>query len=86
MSKCQVIVSDGITLGHPCCGEFCCMTPLANNQDHFCPIHYALHNVCSVVGCNELIVDGTKSCTHPKHQTMERLKFQKGKAAFTLRD
>ncbi|KIJ99127.1 hypothetical protein K443DRAFT_46669, partial [Laccaria amethystina LaAM-08-1] len=84
--KCQVIVTNGITLGHLYWGEFRCTTPLANNQDHFCPMHYALHNVCSVVGCNKPIVNGTKSCAHPEHQTMERLKFQKGKAAFTLRD
>ncbi|KAI0039532.1 hypothetical protein FA95DRAFT_1585268 [Auriscalpium vulgare] len=63
MRKCQPIVVDGITLGHPCCGVFGCKVPLANNRHRFCPVHTPLHYVCAVNGCDSPVVPGSKTCS-----------------------
>ncbi|KAF8168554.1 hypothetical protein B0H34DRAFT_779819 [Crassisporium funariophilum] len=86
LAKCQVVVSDGLTLGHPSCGVFCCTNPLANNRLQFCPIHDELHHICAITGCNSPVVPGTKSCLNDNHQKMERLHYEKGKAAFTHKE
>jgi hypothetical protein len=45
IEKLRVIVTDGITIGHPCCGVAHCSQPLEHNKDHFCiskrPLHLA---------------------------------------------
>jgi CxC6 like cysteine cluster associated with KDZ transposases len=82
--KCQVIVGDGINMGHPCCGIFRCITALANNRHRFCPIHFTNHCICAVVGCSLPVVEDSKTCSLPEHQEMERLNKARGKAAFTL--
>src|SRR6266567_1204624 len=84
--KCQVVVSNGLTMGHPCCGEFQCTIPLANNWDHFCPKHFNSHNICAIMGYEQSVIIGKKSCTIPEHQQMEQLQLEKGKAAFMLKE
>lgn len=82
--KCQVIVTDGVALGHPCCGVFRCTNPLQNNRHRFCEAHYGNHNICAIADCTEAVEVDTKTCSIPAHQAMERLHVEKGKAAFTL--
>jgi hypothetical protein len=82
--KCQVILSDGLTLGHPCCGVFRCTEPLLNNKHRYCATHAHQNTLCAVVDCNNSIVVGTKSCSRPDHQEMERLYLEKGKSIRTL--
>ena len=84
--KCQVVVSDGLTMGHPCCGEFRCTIPLANNRDRFCPMHFNSHDICAITGCEQPVIIGKKSCAIPEHQQMEQLQLEKGKAAFMLKE
>ncbi|KAJ7114482.1 hypothetical protein C8R44DRAFT_566628, partial [Mycena epipterygia] len=84
--KCQVIVSDGLNMGFPCCGSFRCTDPLANNRHRFCPEHFDLHGVCVIEGCNNLVAPNTKTCTLSEHAKMERLHCERGKAAFSLKD
>ena len=87
LDKCQVVVTDGLTMGHPCCGSFRCTIPLHNNRDRFCPKHYNLHDIiCAITDCTEPVVEGMKSCGNLEHQKMERLQSEKGKAAFTLKE
>ncbi|KAJ7227279.1 hypothetical protein GGX14DRAFT_629178 [Mycena pura] len=43
--KCQVIVSDGLNMGFPCCGQFRCTNPLTNNRHRFCTQHFGLHDL-----------------------------------------
>ena len=86
LEKCQVAVTDGLTLGHPRCGIHGCRNPLLNNRDQYCEAHYQQHGICAVSGCNEPVLEGRKACCIPGHQRMESLRFQKGKAAFTLKE
>ncbi|KAJ7677444.1 hypothetical protein B0H17DRAFT_911378, partial [Mycena rosella] len=50
-----------------------------------CAIHDYLHSICVIVSCDDPVVPGTKACAMPAHQQMERLKSERGKAAFTLK-
>jgi len=58
--------------------------PLQNNCDQFCKTHDQQHSVCAIVGCNNLTMAKSKAYTTPKHQKMENLNKQRGKAVFTL--
>ena len=86
VDKCQVVVTDGLTLGHPCCGSFRCTIPLHNNHNRFCPTHYNLHDICAITDCMEPVVEGMKSCNNIEHQKMEQLQSEKGKVVFTLKE
>ncbi|KAJ7195626.1 hypothetical protein GGX14DRAFT_376784, partial [Mycena pura] len=82
-----VIVSDGNNMGHPCCRSFRCTEPVQSKRGrrHFCATHDHLHLICAIVGCDEPVVPGSKACSIPAHQRMERLNSERGKAAFTLK-
>ncbi|KIM75798.1 hypothetical protein PILCRDRAFT_798649 [Piloderma croceum F 1598] len=49
--KCSVLVIDGITISHPCCGILHCQTSLASNRHCYCPSHDGHHHICAVEGC-----------------------------------
>ncbi|KAF8220817.1 hypothetical protein L208DRAFT_1537531 [Tricholoma matsutake] len=65
--KCQVIVGDGINMGHTCCGIFHCLISLLNNRHHFCLIHFLNHSICAVTGCLLPVVIDMKTCSLPAH-------------------
>jgi hypothetical protein len=81
--KCQPGISDGITLGHACCGVFCCTEYLQSNHHHFCAQHFHKHKECAVVDCDRPVSDG-KACDNPNHQKMQTLCIAKGGSAFSL--
>ncbi|KAJ7668842.1 hypothetical protein B0H17DRAFT_1335884 [Mycena rosella] len=83
---CQVAITDGLAMGFARCQATHCTEELSNNQHRFCTLHFALHDICSIVGCDEPTVPGQKTCDDPAHAEIERLHTQRGQAAFTLRD
>jgi hypothetical protein len=83
--KCQVIVTDGLTLGHPCCAIPHCQEDLQSNRHRFCKTHFAEHNFCAVIDCHKPIVQGSRMCANPDHAKIEVLKKEKNKAAFQLK-
>jgi hypothetical protein len=59
----EVVVTDGVTVGHPCCVVPQCKNPLNSTWHHFCsldPDHLHHETICAVEGCEE-----------PVHQKME---------------
>ncbi|KAJ6601870.1 hypothetical protein DFH09DRAFT_1069421 [Mycena vulgaris] len=82
----QTIISDGLMMGHVRCQYPHCTKYLNNNRDRFCFTHKDLENICSIVGCEHSATAGKKSCDDTKHAEMEHLHYERGKAAFTLRD
>jgi len=82
----SVVVIDGVTVGHPCCGVSNCKIPLENNHHRFCPAHYALNQSCAVVGCTHPIIPGKKTCALPDHQAVENVHNDRGQARFQLKD
>ncbi|KAF8144269.1 hypothetical protein K438DRAFT_1632122 [Mycena galopus ATCC 62051] len=82
----QLIVGDGLSMGFRRCQVAHCTTELSNNRHRFCPEHTALDHVCSIVGCDAPVVPGKKACADEAHSRAEELHYERGKAAFTLRD
>ncbi|KAK6967007.1 hypothetical protein R3P38DRAFT_2512649, partial [Favolaschia claudopus] len=46
--KVRVVVIDGITIGHPCCGIHNCPEPLISNRHRFCYGHNHHDKICAV--------------------------------------
>jgi hypothetical protein len=82
----SVVVIDGVTLGHPCCGEPNCKIPLENNHHRFCPTHNSLNQQCAIIGCFSPAVSGKKTCSVPDHQAVERVHSDRGQARFQLKE
>ena len=82
----SVVVIDGVTLGHPCCGEPNCKVPLANNHNRFCPGHTHLNQVCAVVHCSLPAVIGRKTCALASHEAVENVHNDRGQARFQLKE
>jgi hypothetical protein len=90
--KCSVLVIDGITIGHPCCGILHCQRPLANNRHRYCPDHDGHHHICAVEGCLQLVAPHSSpddpvrlTCDIEDHTMLEKKHKQRGSAFFQLR-
>jgi hypothetical protein len=77
---------DGICIGHPCCSRHNCQVPLDNGKDRFCPIHTSFNDICSIVDCDNKVVDGWLTCDKLEHQEIEHLHREKGQFCFQLHD
>jgi hypothetical protein len=94
--KVEAVVTDGLTIGHPCCASFACPNALGSMRHRFCPTHGHLHMICAIVGCSQPVVEfdktikgkvtisKMKTCSDPVHQEMERLNQEQSKANFQL--
>lgn len=77
LHRTEVIVTDGVTVGCPCCAIPRCKNPLDNNRLRFCAEHHHLEAVCAVNGCDQPVVVDTetgrkhKACDDPVHLRME---------------
>ena len=87
----EVVVTDGVTVGRPCCAVPCCKYPLVSNHHRFCAEHLYREAMCAVDGCGcpvrrEEMVKGEKifkTCHDPVHIWMEEARLvqsSKGKA------
>ena len=87
----EVVVTDGVTVGRPCCAVPRCKYPLVSNRHRFCAEHLHREAMCAVDGCGrpvcrEEMVKGEKifkTCHDPVHIRMEEaqsVQSSKGKA------
>ena len=81
--KTKVVVTDGVTIGRPCCAFLHCTNLLVSIRHRFCsvdPAHRHLESVCAVDRCDRAVLqDGHtihKACDDPLHQRMERLNLE----------
>ncbi|KAG1846163.1 hypothetical protein C8R48DRAFT_543144, partial [Suillus tomentosus] len=79
----EVVVTDGITVGRPCCAVPHCKNALASTHNCFCsadPSHRQLETICAVDGCDQPVSrrgQGDKlhkACSNPLHMKMEDAK------------
>ncbi|TFK59183.1 hypothetical protein BDN72DRAFT_906089 [Pluteus cervinus] len=80
----RAVVTDGITLGHPCCKVHNCPNPLPNNRAHFCEDHKDRKKTCVVVECKVVAEEGFGTCTDPAHRLLETTRNEKKRAFFQL--
>ncbi|KAG0696840.1 hypothetical protein DFH29DRAFT_812545 [Suillus ampliporus] len=84
-SKYSVVVTDGVTVGHPCCAIHNCHAPLNNNRDHFCPAHTATHaHKCAIIACSNDALAKSKVCHLAEHKAVERTYQLRGQSRFQL--
>ena len=82
----RVILSDGITIGRPCCGVRHCTEPLENvKKDRFCPGHKYRLEICAVEGCEERAASDFLTCTIPSHRELEGKRRARNGANFQLK-
>jgi hypothetical protein len=81
-------VTDGITIGHPCCAVQDCQHPLPSKKGaRYCTVlHADLNRKCSVNSCAAFASTDFKTCNDPLHRKLETYKDLQGKASFQLRD
>ncbi|TFY52205.1 hypothetical protein EVJ58_g10145 [Rhodofomes roseus] len=80
------VVTDGVTLGHPCCAVHDCKEPLRNSKGaRYCMVHVALENKCAVVECNQNAETGFATCSTAGHRALEDFKKLENKAMFQLK-
>ncbi|KAG1731337.1 uncharacterized protein EDB91DRAFT_1085097 [Suillus paluster] len=79
----KVVVTDGVTVGRPCCAVPHCKNSLESTRHRFCsadPNHKQRETMCAVEGCDKLVAhdDHTgkyrKACANPVHLKMEDMK------------
>lgn len=78
-------VSDGISLGHPCCALHDCKIPLANNKHRYCPTHSSMRDECVVEACSALAIAPFHTCEIPSHRLAEERHLERSKAMFQLK-
>lgn len=64
-------VTDGVTLGHPCCSEHECKIPLQTVKEEFCPLHDSLNTECCIRGCPQVRESGFRTCISRAHRKQE---------------
>ncbi|KAF8196056.1 hypothetical protein BJ912DRAFT_125465 [Pholiota molesta] len=81
----RATVTDGLSIGRPCCKVHNCTKPLPTNRDHFCIDHQDLKAICVVTECTGKADVGFQTCAIPAHRAMEDRRKEHGKAFFQLR-
>ncbi|KAJ7278736.1 hypothetical protein C8J57DRAFT_1059707, partial [Mycena rebaudengoi] len=79
-------VTDGITIGHPCCAVLDCQERLRSVKNKFCPKHQGLNRQCCITTCTLDVEPGFRTCSDPDHRNVELYQYQKGKAMFQLKN
>lgn len=72
-------VTDGVTVGHPCCNEYECKEPLTRVSDEFCHLHTTLGAVCCIDGCNTARQSGHRTCGETSHRKAEKDRKERGR-------
>ncbi|KZP09060.1 hypothetical protein FIBSPDRAFT_668103, partial [Athelia psychrophila] len=79
------MVSDGVTLGHPCCSVHDCKVPLRLQCNHHCKIHQDKNTMCAIIGCSNCAVPKDSTCTEADHRKLEMQGVEAHTAIFKLR-
>ena len=78
-------VTDGVTIGHPCCTVQDCPEALPHVKKWFCLLHTHLYSLCVVIACMALASANFRTCADPEHRKLETYYRQQGKAMFQLK-
>ncbi|EPQ54160.1 hypothetical protein GLOTRDRAFT_44279 [Gloeophyllum trabeum ATCC 11539] len=80
------VVTDGVSIGHPCCAVHDCQEPLMPMKGaRYCRLHAGYETKCAVISCDKAAEVGFATCATKEHREMEKHKTQAGKAMFQLK-
>jgi CxC6 like cysteine cluster associated with KDZ transposases len=79
------MVTDGVTLGHPCCAIHECKNPLQSHRMRYCLIHSNKEAECSILNCSNPAQTGFKTCTSPTCRGLEDHYDERKTAMFQLK-
>ena len=65
------MVTDGVTLGHPCCWIKDCQEELPNVKSRYCETHREHSKTCAVAGCTNRSEAGFRTCLSDNHRQAE---------------
>ncbi|EPQ50066.1 hypothetical protein GLOTRDRAFT_108722 [Gloeophyllum trabeum ATCC 11539] len=86
MTAVRSVVTDGVAIGHPCCGVHDCKEPLPSTKGaRYCKTHTCKETECAVVACGRPAQPGFDTCDEDDHRALETHKSQEGKAMFQLK-
>ncbi|KAJ7275992.1 hypothetical protein C8J57DRAFT_1061972, partial [Mycena rebaudengoi] len=78
-------VTDGLTIGHPCCAVQDCQNRLRTVKNLFCEAHQTLKKQYSVTTSNAEVEPGFRTCPNAEHRNIELHHYERGKAMFQLK-
>ncbi|KZV93219.1 hypothetical protein EXIGLDRAFT_768232 [Exidia glandulosa HHB12029] len=82
-------VTDGITMGHPACGQHNCQNPLPSGRARFCTVHQHLDRLCCArtngSPCPHPRTHGSRTCDIEEHKKLETRYTDRGRAMFQLK-
>ncbi|KZV74680.1 hypothetical protein PENSPDRAFT_625680 [Peniophora sp. CONT] len=83
----RVMVTDGVTVGRPCCDAHNCHNRLENTKERWCQKHKdeGLDKQCVVVNCRQLRDKGFQTCGQQDHRDLEHTGKEEHTAFFQLK-
>ncbi|KZO90569.1 hypothetical protein CALVIDRAFT_490265 [Calocera viscosa TUFC12733] len=60
-------VTDGVSIGRPCCAVHNCHESLPTITSRFCNTHEPLNHICAIRGCSQPVVPQHRTCDNPNH-------------------
>jgi hypothetical protein len=79
------MVTDGVTLGHPCCAIHECKNPLESHRMRYCLAHSNKEAECSILSCSNPAQTGFKTCASPACRDLENHYDERKTAMFQLK-
>ncbi|KAG1799568.1 uncharacterized protein BJ212DRAFT_1248604, partial [Suillus subaureus] len=82
----KVIMTDGVTIGQPCCAIPQCKNPLMTNHCRYCLEHQNLESICAMEGCSQAVTSDPKTrklrkaCNDPIHVKMEAANMESSRS------
>ncbi|KAF8904355.1 hypothetical protein CPB85DRAFT_1416528 [Mucidula mucida] len=81
----RAVVTDGLDIGHVCCGVHDCQNRLESQRERFCHTHKPRELVCAVKNCEAPVEQLFKTCCNPVHRELENRGEESRTALFQLK-
>jgi hypothetical protein len=81
-----LVITDDVSLGHPCCAVHDCKEPLIMSKHQYCPSYLGMKDKCAVMSCAVVADPGFWTCPKPGHQAAEDRFTECGKVMFQLKE
>ncbi|KAH9851669.1 hypothetical protein C2E23DRAFT_869110 [Lenzites betulinus] len=81
------VITDGVGIGHPCCGVHDCKLPLIRAKGaRYCAQHSSMEAQCSVLSCPLAAEKGFRTCAIPEHRQLDEHLQLENKAITLVED